>query len=168
MVQMAVRSMESFGVRVGAAMMGLLLLMMASSLICVAHANERIISDPNHLLALFGYDPVAYLADGEPRLGTSEFEVIYGRLVWRFANEGNMQAFADDPQRFVPAYGGHDALMVSRGAAAVGQPTVWWALGGRVFLFRNAASRYAFLLEAAAQIRLADTAWPQVRETLSP
>lgn len=168
MVQMAVRGMESFGVRIAMALIALAMLAATGLFAIAAHANERIISDPNHQIALFGYDPVAYLADGQPRLGGSEFEVIYDRLVWRFANEGNMQAFADDPLRFVPAYGGHDALMVSRGAAAVGQPTVWWALGGRVFLFRNAASRYAFLLEAAAQIRLADTAWPQVRETLSP
>ncbi|MEO0385720.1 MAG: YHS domain-containing (seleno)protein [Pseudomonadota bacterium] len=154
--------------RIAMALVALFMVAATGSLATMVHANERIISDPNHQIALFGYDPVAYLADGEPRLGISEFEVIYDRLVWRFANEGNMLAFADDPQRFVPAYGGHDALMVSRGAAAVGQPNVWWALGGRVFLFRNAASRYAFLLEAAAQIRLADTAWPQVRETLSP
>jgi hypothetical protein len=146
----------------------LIVLTMASTSVSIAHANERIISDPNHQIALFGYDSVAYLADGQPRLGTSEFEVIYERLVWRFANEGNMLAFVDDPQRFVPSFGGHDALMVARGAAAVGQPTVWWALGGRVFLFRNAASRYAFLLEAATQIQEADAAWPQVRETLSP
>lgn len=154
--------------RMGVAVLGLLLLIMVSSLISVAQANERIISDPNHLLALFGYDPVAYLADGEPRRGVAEFEVIYERLVWRFANEGNMLAFVDDPDRFVPAYGGHGALMVARGAATVGQPTIWWSVGGRVFFFRDAASRYAFLLEAAAQIRQADTAWPELRETLSP
>jgi len=168
MVQMAVRSMESFGVRIAMALVAMAMLSATGLLATTVHANERVISDPNHQIALFGYDPVAYLADGQPRLGGSEFEVIYERLVWRFANEGNMLAFADDPQRFVPAYGGHDASMIARGAAAVGQPTVWWAFGGRVFLFRNAASRYAFLLEAAAQIRLADTAWPEVRETLSP
>lgn len=168
MVQMAIRGVESFGVRIAIALVALAMLAASGLLATTVHANERVISDPNHQIALFGYDPVAYLADGQPRLGTSEFEVIHDRLVWRFANEGNMLAFADDPQRFVPAYGGHDALMIARGAAAVGQPTVWWSFGGRVFLFRNAASRYAFLLEAAAQIRLADTAWPDVRETLSP
>ncbi|CAN0580463.1 unnamed protein product, partial [Ectocarpus sp. 12 AP-2014] len=152
--------------RAAATLVALVMLTMVGAFASSAHANERIISDPTYQLALFGYDPVAYLADGQARLGVPEFEVIYARLVWRFANEGNMQAFADDPQRFVPAYGGHGALMVARGAAAIGQPTVWWSLGGRVFLFRNAASRYAFLLEAAAQIQLADTAWPEVRETL--
>lgn len=131
-------------------------------------ANERIISDPADQLALFGFDPVAYLADGEARVGLADYEMLYERLVWRFANEGNMLAFAEDPQRFVPAYGGHGAFMVSRGAAAIGHPTVWLAVSGRVFLFRDAASRYAFLLEADTLIDQADANWPDIRDELSP
>ncbi|MBO6676527.1 MAG: hypothetical protein JJ908_14360 [Rhizobiales bacterium] len=134
----------------------------------VAMANERIISDPSDRVALFGFDPVAYLADGEAREGLPEFELVRDRLVWRFANAGNLEAFVQDPERFVPAYGGHGALMVSRGAVAIGHPAVWLALGGRVFLFRDQASRYAFLLEAAALIDQADAAWPVVRDTLAP
>lgn len=134
----------------------------------VVMANERIISDPSDRVALFGFDPVAYLADGEAREGLPDFELVRDRLVWRFANAGNMEAFVQDPERFVPAYGGHGALMVSRGAVAIGHPAVWLAVGGRVFLFRDQASRYAFLLEAAALIDLADAAWPDVRDTLAP
>lgn len=133
-----------------------------------AQANERILSDPTHLLALFGYDPVAYLADGQPRLGLPDYELRYARLVWRFANKGNMEAFAADPERFIPAYGGHGALKMSRGVAAPGHPTVWLAVGPRVFLFSDAPSRFAFLLEVDILIDQADTAWPDVRDTLSP
>ncbi len=170
MVQMAMTSLHAiaghwFTARLimAAALVGALV-----APITVAVANERIISDPSDRIALFGFDPVAYLADGEARPGLPDFELVRDRLVWRFANEGNMEAFVRDPERFVPAYGGHGALMVSRGAAAIGHPTVWLAVGGRVFLFRDQASRYAFLLEADALIDQADAAWPDVRDTLAP
>ena len=133
-----------------------------------AAANERIISEPNSQLALFGYDAVAYSADGEPRVGLAEHEVIYAGLVWRFANEGNRQAFVQEPARFVPAYGGHSALMVARGATADGHPEISLVLGGRVFLFHSIAARYAFLLEAERNLSLADANWPDLEQQLSP
>jgi hypothetical protein len=170
MVQMAMTGWQTI-VGHGLAMRNLMVAFLVATLaapVPVAMANERIISDPSDRVALFGYDPVAYLADGEAREGLPDFELVRDRLVWRFANAGNMEAFVQDPERFVPAYGGHGALMVSRGAAAIGHPTVWLAVGGRVFLFRDQASRYAFLLEAAALIDQADAAWPDVRDMLAP
>ena len=133
-----------------------------------SEANERIISDPSDQLALFGYDPVAYLADGEARRGLPAFETIYAGLVWRFANEGNLQAFVDDPEYFIPAYGGHSAYMMAQGAITAGHPDIWIRLGGRVLFFHTAAARYAFLLEAEALLTRADLEWPNLRDTLSP
>ena len=133
-----------------------------------ALANERIISDPEYQLALYGYDPVSFLADGQPRLGLPAHEFLYERLVWRFANEGNLQAFAQDPQRFVPAFGGHDALMMARGAPTPGHPLHYLVSGTRVLLFHNPAARYAFLLEPQDLLTRADARWPAIRETLAP
>lgn len=170
MVQKAMTGLQTIVARC-LALRSLMVALLVGALVApvpVAMANERIISDPSDRVALFGFDPVAYLADGEAREGLPEFELVRDRLVWRFANAGNLEAFVQDPERFVPAYGGHGALMVSRGAVAIGHPAVWLALGGRVFLFRDQASRYAFLLEAAALIDQADAAWPVVRDTLAP
>lgn len=133
-----------------------------------AQASERIISDPDYQVALFGYDPVAYLADGGPRLGLVDHEILHLGLVWRFANEGNLAAFLGDPERYVPAYGGHGAFMMARGTVASGHPEVSLVLGNRVFLFSDAAARYAFLLEADRLQRLADANWPDIERTLAP
>ena len=133
-----------------------------------AKASERIVSDPDYQLALFGYDPVAYLADGGPRLGSADYELIYRDLVWRFANEGNLAAFVEDPKRYVPAYGGHGALMMARGAVSDGHPEVSVVLDNRVFLFSDAAARYAFLLEAARLLALADANWFEIERSLAP
>ncbi len=133
-----------------------------------SQANERVISDIDDRVALFGYDPVAYFLDEEAQEGLDAFELIHRRLVWRFANEGNMQRFIADPNTFLPAYGGHGAWAVARGAATPGHPEIWIRLGDRVFLFRDAAARYAFLLEAERAVAAADAVWPTLRETLVP
>lgn len=131
-------------------------------------ANERILSNPNFQLALHGYDPVAYTADGEARVGLESHELLFRGLVWRFANAGNRMAFEAEPDRYVPAYGGYCALAAAEGIAAAAQPDVFADLGGRVFLFRSPAARYAFLLEAETLMLRADTVWPDVIRTLSP
>lgn len=131
-------------------------------------ANERILSDPNFQLALHGYDPVAYSADGAARMGQESHELLYQRLVWRFANEGNKLAFEAAPESYIPAYGGYCALAAADALAAAAQPDIFATVGGRVFLFRSPAARYAFLLEAETLITRADSMWPDVVRTLSP
>ena len=81
----------------------------------IAAAHSEIVSSDEDRLALFGFDPVAYYADGEARPGEEDFEILYRGLVWRFAHRANMAAFATDPEAFVPAYGGHGAVSVARG-----------------------------------------------------
>jgi hypothetical protein len=131
-------------------------------------ANEQILSRPDQQLALYGYDPVAYFADDGARLGLAEHEMVYRRLVFRFANAGNMEAFEADPLRYLPAYGGYCAHQAASGFAAAAHPEVYLVLGQRLFLFSSPAARYAFLLEGAPGIAEADARWPQVLEVLAP
>lgn len=131
-------------------------------------ANERILSNPNFQLALHGYDPVAYTADGIARVGLENHELLYEGLVWRFANEGNRIAFEAEPDSYIPAYGGHCALAAAEGIAAAAQPDIFATAGSRVFLFRSPAARYAFLLEAETLTARADALWLDVIRTLSP
>lgn len=140
----------------------------ASIVIAPVFANERILSNPSFQLALHGYDAVAYSADGAARVGQESHELLYQGLVWRFANEGNELAFSADPERYVPAYGGHCALAAAEGMAVSAQPDIFVTMGSRVFLFRSPAARYAFLLEAETLITRADSLWPDVVRTLSP
>ncbi|MBV6658754.1 MAG: hypothetical protein KI785_13400 [Devosiaceae bacterium] len=144
----------------------------ASAAVCTlsatAHASEQLLSDPQHQLGLLGYDPVAFFADEGPRVGSAEHEVLYRGLVWRFVHPGNREAFEEDPRRFLPAYGGFDAMRAAEGVAAASDPRVFLVLGQRLFLFASPASRYAFLLDAERLIARADAQWPRVIRTLAP
>jgi hypothetical protein len=127
--------------------------------------TERVVTDHISGIALLGYDPVSYFTDGAPRIGKPEFEIIWQGAAWRFSNEGNLAAFVADPNVYAPQYGGYDPNSVARGVAAAGDPIVYAVVEGRVFLFRDEASRRAFL-DAPETLEASAAAWPKVEKTL--
>lgn len=133
-----------------------------------ARASEQILSHPSTQLGLLGFDPVAFFADEGAVMGSEAHEFLYRGLVWRFVHDGNRQAFAESPERFLPAYGGFDALRASEGIVAAADPRIYILLGQRLFFFSTPASRYAFLLEADRFISRADARWPQMLRRLAP
>ena len=105
-------------------------------------------------MAIGGYDPVAYFTDGKPMAGSADLELRYGGVVWRFCNVGNRAAFAEQPDVYMPQYGGYDPVGVARGVAVAGNPDVWTIAGERLFLFYDGAQRERFLADPARFIAL--------------
>lgn len=132
----------------------------------ISVTSERILVDPMTGLALGGYDPVAYFADGKARPGKPQYELPLQGAVWRFANEGNLEAFRLAPKVYMPQFGGHDALSVSRGYPAQGSPLVWAIHGDRLYFFSSPVSRAAWLQSPDGLIAAALHLWPEIEETL--
>jgi len=128
--------------------------------------SERYLSDPMTGLALGGYDPVAYFTDDAALLGKPEYELYMLGTVWRFANEGNMQAFREAPDVYAPRYGGYGALLVSRGYAGVASPRIWAVHDNRLYLFASPVHRTIWLRYAELLTREADRHWPEVEKKL--
>jgi hypothetical protein len=99
-----------------------------------AATTERIVADPNRGLALSGFDPVAYFTDGKPLLGRG-----FAGATWRFRNEGNRAAFAENPEVYLPTFGGHDPVAVTRGVATAGHLQIWLIAAERLYLFSPSA-----------------------------
>lgn len=127
--------------------------------------TERIVTDRISGVAIGGYDPVAYFAAGRPVAGSADFQLVWNGAAWRFANEGNMAAFAADPGVYAPAFGGYDAGAVGRGVAAAGDPRVFAIAGERLYLFRDGASRDDFLT-SPRRAATAEAAWPALEAGL--
>jgi hypothetical protein len=117
-------------------------------------------------LAIDGFDPVAYFVDGKPRAGRPDLELRSGGANWRFANEGNMAAFAADPDIYTPRFGGHDPVAVVRGAATPGHPELWLIVDDQLFLFYSEAARSAFARDSETAIEAAERHWPDVARTV--
>src|SRR5260370_15565873 len=89
--------------RPSAAMVGLLF---ATVLVPAARSEEP-------KLSISGYDPVAYFTDARPVQGKTEFEYLWHKLRWRFANSEHRDLFTRDPQHYAPQYDGYCAMGVA-------------------------------------------------------
>jgi hypothetical protein len=133
-----------------------------------AATTERIVVDPNRGLALNGFDPVAYFTDSQPLIGRDDLELSFAGAIWRFRNEGNRAAFAENPEVYLPVFGGYDPVAVTRGVATAGHPQIWLITGARLYLFYNTEARTAFAEAPETTAAKAEKKWPDVLLTVSP
>lgn len=133
-----------------------------------AAARDPIVVNPDTGLALSGIDPVAYFTDRKPVFGRPDLELGRFGTVWRFRNPGNRDAFAADPQVYMPQFGGYDPVAIERGRAVPGHPLIWTVMGERLYLFYSDADRAAFLADAERIAAAAARKWPDVARAASP
>lgn len=133
-----------------------------------AQTTERIVTDRHTGLAISGFDPVAYFTDAVPRMGVEDYELGSSGVTWRFRNEGNMAAFAADPEVYSPQFGGYDPVGVARGVAAAGHPQLWLVHAKKLYLFHTAETRERFSADPDAVRALADEKWADVERNLVP
>lgn len=86
-------------------------------------------------LALKGFDPVAYVESGKAQAGKSEFSSQHRGAVYRFASVESRQRFAENPEKYVPAYGGWCATAMADGRKVEIDPANFKVTNGRLFLF---------------------------------
>jgi len=133
-----------------------------------AATTEQIVTDQNTGLAIYGYDPVAYFTDRAAKMGRGDLEVKHAGVTWRFYNEGNRDAFAQDPDVYMPQYGGHDPIAISSNIARAGHPDFFAIHQDRLFLFYSEDARKHFKADPNQMALQADVNWPHVSKTLVP
>ncbi len=129
---------------------------------------ERVVVDSRTGLAIAGFDPVAYFIDGEPRLGSRDYEAVWSGAVWRFANDGNRAAFVSDPEIYAPSFGGYCAGSAALGLAVRGDPLVWSVEAGRLLFFRSALDLSSWQASGPDRLARADANWPGLMLALAP
>lgn len=111
--------------------------------------------------ALGGYDPVSYFAEG-PLPGDPARTATHNGATYRFATDENKAAFAADPDRYVPQYGGYCATALSEGKLVPANPLRWKITGGRLFVFYKTDeddTLPAWEADEAAMTKRADDIW---------
>ena len=132
-----------------------------------AATTERVVNDTHTGLAISGYDPVAYFTDSKPIVGRPDYEYRFEDVIWRFRSDGNRSVFSDNPQVYMPRYGGYDPIGISRGVAVAGNPLLWVIVDDRLYLFYNEAARTEFAANPDSAISSADGRWQEVLQDLS-
>lgn len=90
-------------------------------------------------VAIGGYDPVSYFTDSQARLGSPEHSTGWSGATWQFASAENVKAFAADPERYAPQFGGHCAFGASMGQTAEASPDSWRMIDGKLCLMKSSA-----------------------------
>jgi len=115
-------------------------------------------------IAIEGYDPVAYFTLGEPVKGNEAYEHVWMGARWRFASAEHRDAFAADPERFAPQYGGYCSWAVSQGYTAGIDPKAWRIVDGKLYLNYSPKVQRRWAQNLEATIAKADANWPAIRD----
>ena len=116
-------------------------------------------------LALHDYDPVAYFTEGQPVRGSDTLAYVHDGAAYRFSSEAHLDAFRQDPARYVPEYGGFCAYGVAVGKKFDGDPHLWKIEDGRLYLNLNQEIYETFLEDIDGNIRKADRNWAEIEHT---
>jgi len=122
-------------------------------------------------LSIGGYDTVAYFTDGRPVQGKADFEYLWHKLRWRFANSEHRDLFVKDPNRYAPQYDGYCAMGTSNEEAAhkdTVDPEAWTIVDGKLYLTHNKYWLQVWREKADAYIKRADASWQAVADLPEP
>lgn len=84
-----------------------------------------------------GYDVVAYF-ENKALKGNKKFKATYDGVDLLFASEENLKKFKNDPDRFLPQYGGYCAYAIAENSKKVKiDPETFEIRDGKLYLFYN-------------------------------
>ena len=122
----------------------------------------QVVAGPQFVVALEGYDPVSYFANGQPHKGDLLHGVHWNGATWLFASEENQKRFEQDPAAYAPQFDGYCAYAASQGYKAPGDPQTWKIVGGKLYLNFNADAARLWSEDIPGNIRKGEDNWPRL------
>lgn|SRR5574340_117201 len=113
--------------------------------------------------AIRGYDPVAYFTEHKPVQGSSAYISEYRGSNFQFASAENRDAFAAQPERYAPQYGGYCAYGMAKGYKAATAPEAFTIVDGKLYLNYSLSVRTLWQEDVPGFISKADRNWPTVK-----
>ena len=114
----------------------------AFGLITIIVASRSLVSSvraQDVVLAIKGYDPVAYFTDGHPVQGLPDFQYVWDDHVYRFASAEHRNMFKADPVRYAPQFGNFCAMALAIRQVIVADPQNWLISDGKLYVFGSPA-----------------------------
>lgn len=116
-------------------------------------------------IAINGYDPVAYFTDHKPVMGVSKFSYKYDDAIWQFKNKDHLDMFKNNPDKYMPQYGGYCAYGISHDVGLVKTvPNQWEIVDGKLYLFSPATKLDKIWQDHPKEnIKKGDKEWPKLK-----
>jgi len=115
-------------------------------------------------IAIKGYDTVAYFEQSQAVKGSPKFEYTWNGAKWLFATADHRDAFAKEPARYAPQYGGYCAFGVSQGHAVPVDPEAWKIVDGKLYLNYDKDIQKEWFKDIPGHINEANGNWPKLHQ----
>ncbi len=112
--------------------------------------------------AVRGTDVVAYFTQGKAVAGSPQFSHRWNGADWHFSSSANRDAFAGDPQKYAPQYGGFCAWAVSNNYTAPIDPDAWHIVNDKLYLNYSRLVQLRWKLDTSGNIAKGDANWPNL------
>ena len=116
-------------------------------------------------LALRGVDPVSYFTNGVPQDGDISITEVHNGATYRFTSEENRDLFKQNPEKYLPAYGGFCAFGTAMGVKVDGDPDLWKIVDGKLYLNLSESIQERWNKDIPGFVKSADENWTSIEET---
>jgi YHS domain-containing protein len=114
----------------------------------------------NSGVALRGVDAVALATGLKVREGTATYTVEHDGVAYYFESKAAMKAFAANPAKYMPQYGGFCAYGVAIGKKLDASPRFADIVDGKLYVFLNAVAFRKYQEDKAGTLAKAEKNWP--------
>lgn len=139
--------------------------LLVSSLIAAGPAFAGDFNEEGGGIGIKGYDPVAYVSESRPTQGSEAYAYTYKGSKFLFASASNRDAFAKEPDRYAPQFGGYCAYGTAGGYKVDTQPDAFSVIDGKLYLNYNTHVRKLWNVDRAEKIQQAEANWPEVSKS---
>ena len=113
-------------------------------------------------IAVNGYDPVAFFTDGKPMAGDPGITSMYKGAKYLFASKEHKALFEENPEKYVPQFGGFCAYGAALGALFPVDISTWQIRNDKLYLNLNPAIAALFNKDPVGTIARAEKNWPEL------
>ncbi|MBK8208960.1 MAG: hypothetical protein IPK78_02410 [Rhodospirillales bacterium] len=110
-------------------------------------------------LALKGYDPVAYFAEGKPSPGKEQYQASFDYVRYWFASPQHRDLFAGDPERYAPQFAGSCTMGMAIGKKVEADPEAWLIRDEKLYVFFSPQARENFQQDPGRYLTEAERNW---------
>ncbi|MGF1508806.1 MAG: YHS domain-containing (seleno)protein [Myxococcota bacterium] len=143
----------------------ILFLTTSCALVPSAATAKHLVNTTHQGLALQGYDPVTFIDDQKAVPGSFQHEAHHDGATYRFSSKATRRRFQEQPEKYVPQYGGFCAYAASFGKLAPVAIETWTVIDGKLYLQKNKDVAKRFRKEGPEKfIEAADEQWPKLLE----
>ena len=118
----------------------------------------------NNLVAVQGYDTVAYFVEGRAIPGSGNHVYRHEGITYIFATREHLNQFKEAPEKYIPQYGGFCAYAIAQGKKVVADPLAWKIVAGKLYLNLNRKVQLIWEKQLAEYIKEADEIWPNLKD----